>query len=128
MTQNPRQLAFLALRSIYRGAFADVAVDKVLHQTDLSAPDRRLLTEIVYGCVRRQRTLDTLIDQLATKKTQQPPDLRIILQVGFISTAIFKPDPAVGSSQHNRRVSQAKWISRFSRICEWVIAELFASC
>ncbi len=43
MTQNSRQLAFLALRFIKKGAFADVAVDKVLHQTELSMVDRRLL-------------------------------------------------------------------------------------
>ncbi len=68
MTQNPRQLAFLALRSVHRGAFADVAVDRALNQSDLSASDRRLFTELVYGSVRRQRTLDFLIDQFAKKK------------------------------------------------------------
>jgi 16S rRNA (cytosine967-C5)-methyltransferase len=84
MTQNPRQLAFLALRSIHQGAFADVALDRVLRQTDLNILDRRLLTELVYGSVRRQRSLDTLIDQLAKKKAhQQPPDLRTILHLGL---------------------------------------------
>ncbi|HEY9893839.1 MAG TPA: transcription antitermination factor NusB, partial [Candidatus Sericytochromatia bacterium] len=66
MTQNPRQLAFLALRSVHQGAFADVALDKTLRQAKLTnLLDRRLLTELVYGSVRRQRTLDALIDQLA---------------------------------------------------------------
>lgn len=84
MTQNLRQLAFLALRSVHRGAFADVAVDKVLSQSELAGSDRRLLTELVYGSVRRLRTLDALIDQLAKKKAaQQPPDLRSILHLGL---------------------------------------------
>lgn len=84
MTQSSRQLAFLALRSVHQGAFADVALDKALHQTNLNAPDRRLITELVYGSVRRQRSLDTLIDQLAKKKAyQQPPDLRLILHLGL---------------------------------------------
>jgi 16S rRNA (cytosine967-C5)-methyltransferase len=78
---NPRQLAFLALRSVQRGAYADVALDRVL-QTKVAEVDRRLVTELVYGCLRRQRTLDVLIDQLATKKSQ-PPDLRLILQLGL---------------------------------------------
>jgi 16S rRNA (cytosine967-C5)-methyltransferase len=92
MTQNlrqldPRQLAFLALRQIQRGAFADVALDKVLQNPEsdrISGPDRRLLTELVYGTVRRQRTLDALIDQLAQKPaSQQPPELRLILHLGL---------------------------------------------
>ena len=91
MIQTSRQLAFLALRLIKKGAFADVAVDKVLHQTELSAVDRRLLTELVYGCVRRQRTLDALVDQLATKKAQ-PPDLRIVLQLGLYQLRYLNQD------------------------------------
>jgi 16S rRNA (cytosine967-C5)-methyltransferase len=84
VTQTPRQLAFLALRAVHRGAFADVAVDKILSQSDLAGSDRRLLTELVYGSVRRQRTLDALIDELAKKKAaQQPPDLRSILHLGL---------------------------------------------
>ncbi|MCU0550057.1 MAG: 16S rRNA (cytosine(967)-C(5))-methyltransferase [Leptolyngbya sp. Prado105] len=79
---NPRQLAFTTLRSIQKGAFADVAVDQALHQFDLNSLDRRLFTELVYGTVRRQRTLNELIDQFAKKK-DQPPDLRLILQLGL---------------------------------------------
>ncbi len=81
---NARQLAFFALREVYRGAYADVALDRVLQKASLSDNDRRLMTELVYGSVRRQRTLDALIDQLATKKShKQPPDLRIILHLGL---------------------------------------------
>ncbi|HEY9699397.1 MAG TPA: 16S rRNA (cytosine(967)-C(5))-methyltransferase [Trichocoleus sp.] len=83
MTVSSRQLAFLALRSIAAGAYADIALDRVL-QEELSQVDRRFLTELVYGSVRRQRTLDTLIDQLAKKPAhQQPPDLRLILHLGL---------------------------------------------
>ncbi|PPS45396.1 16S rRNA (cytosine(967)-C(5))-methyltransferase [Chroococcidiopsis sp. TS-821] len=82
--ENPRQLAFVALRSVQRGAYADVALDRVLRQNNLSSADRRLVTELVYGTVRRQRSLDALIDQLAKKTAQQqPPDLRIILHLGL---------------------------------------------
>jgi 16S rRNA (cytosine967-C5)-methyltransferase len=90
--ENPRQLAFLALRSVQRGAFADVALDRVL-QVGVAEVDRRLITELVYGCLRRQRTLDALIDQLAKKKSQ-PPDLRLILQVGLYQLRYLQQIPA----------------------------------
>ncbi len=81
---SARQLAFQTLRAIQAGAYADIALDRTLSQSPITGPDRRLLTELVYGCVRRQRTLDALIDSLATKPAgQQPPDLRLLLHLGF---------------------------------------------
>lgn len=82
--QNPRQLAFLALRDVHRGAFADVALDRILRQADVTDADRGLMTELVYGSARRQRTLDVLIDRLGKKPaSKQPPDLRTILHLGL---------------------------------------------
>lgn len=85
MTNNPRQVAFFALRDVYRhNAFAEAALDKWLQKSKLSIQDKRLATELIYGCVRRQRTLDAIIDQLAKKKAeQQPVDIRIILHLGL---------------------------------------------
>lgn len=101
--QNPRQLAFLALQNIQRrGAFSDVALNKVLQNTQLSSPDRRLLTELVYGTVRRERTLDAVIDQIGKKKaSQQPPELRTILQLGLYQLryqARIPPSAAVNTT------------------------------
>ena len=79
-----RQAAYTALKAIVGGSFADVAVDNVLTRSTLSPADRRLATELIYGCVRRQGTLDALIDQLAKKPAaHQPPHLRLIFHVGF---------------------------------------------
>jgi 16S rRNA (cytosine967-C5)-methyltransferase len=82
---NPRQLAFLALREIYlKQAYTDIAIDRVLRKVDLISADRGLFNELVYGVVRRERSLDALIDRLGKKKaSQQPPDLRIILHLGL---------------------------------------------
>lgn len=81
---NSRKIAFITLRDVHKGAYADVALDRSLQKANLSDMDRRLVTELVYGSVRRQRTFDFLIDQLATKKShQQPNDLRTILHLGL---------------------------------------------
>lgn len=95
---NPRQLAFVALRSVHQGAFADVALDRVLRGANLNNADRRLATEVVYGTVRRQRTLDALIDQLAKKRAyQQPPDLRTILHLGLYQLRYLSQIPAAAA-------------------------------
>ncbi|MEH1971965.1 MAG: 16S rRNA (cytosine(967)-C(5))-methyltransferase RsmB [Nostoc sp.] len=104
---NPRQLAFIALRDAHKGAYADVALDRVLQKVSLPDCDRRLVTELVYGSVRRQRTLDTLIDQLAKKKShQQPQDLRTILHLGFYQLRYQERIPA--SAAVNTTVQLAK--------------------
>lgn len=80
---NPRQLAYQGLKAVHRGAYADVALSRVMPKTIADA-DRRLLTELLYGSIRRQRTLDALIDQFAKKPAQQqPPDLRTLLHLGL---------------------------------------------
>jgi 16S rRNA (cytosine967-C5)-methyltransferase len=107
LTQNPRQLAFLALRSIHRGAFSDVAVDQALRQSSLNDSDRKLFTELVYGTVRRQRTLNAIVDQFAKKKShQQPPELLLILQLGFYQLRYLSQIPA--SAAVNTTVDLAK--------------------
>jgi 16S rRNA (cytosine967-C5)-methyltransferase len=93
---SSRQIAYFALRDVHKGAFVDVALDKILQKftqkselsdttkESLSDRDRGLVTELVYGCVRRQRTLDAIIDEIGKKKAhQQPKDLRTILHLGL---------------------------------------------
>ncbi|MBD2440330.1 16S rRNA (cytosine(967)-C(5))-methyltransferase [Nostoc sp. FACHB-110] len=104
---NARQIAFMALRDVHKGAYADVAVDRVLQKVKLPDSDRRLATELIYGSVRRQRTLDALIDQLATKKSQQqPPELRTILHIGLYQLRFHERIPA--SAAVNTTVELAK--------------------
>ena len=106
--QNPRQLAFLALRDIQkRGAYTDIALDRVLRTAKLNSADRSLVTELVYGSVRRMRSLDALIDQLGKKKAdQQPPDLRTILHIGLYQLRYQSRIPA--SAAVNTTVELAK--------------------
>ena len=105
--ENPRQLAFIALKAVHRDAYADVALDRVLSQSNLNPNDRRLVTELVYGSVRRMRSLDALIDRLATKKShQQPPDLRTILHLGLYQLCYLTQIPP--SAAVNTTVELAK--------------------
>ncbi|WP_227499968.1 16S rRNA (cytosine(967)-C(5))-methyltransferase [Synechococcus sp. PCC 7335] len=90
--KTARQIAFEALRAIDQGAFADVVIDRKLKGTQtgtqlgiqLSSQDKGLVTELVYGSVRRRRTLDALIDQFGKRPaSKQHRDLLQILRLGF---------------------------------------------
>ncbi|MEM0981372.1 MAG: transcription antitermination factor NusB, partial [Cyanobacteria bacterium P01_H01_bin.58] len=97
-----RRLAFDVLKEIYRGGYADVVLHRSLQQSSLSEVDRQFTTELVYGTVRRQRTLDGLIDQLGRKKArQQPLELRIVLHLGLYQLRYLNqvpPSAAVNTS------------------------------
>ena len=98
----------MALKLIDRQKlFTDVAIDQQLSRSELTSIDRRLVTELVYGCVRRQRSLDFIIDQLAKKPAQkQPPDLRLILHLGLYQLRYLKQIP--DSAAVNTTVQLAK--------------------
>ncbi|MEG4056542.1 MULTISPECIES: 16S rRNA (cytosine(967)-C(5))-methyltransferase [unclassified Microcoleus] len=106
--QNPRQIAFLALREVHRrGAFADAALDRAFGNSQLNDLDRRLVTELVYGSVRRMRSIDFIIDKLATKKSsQQPPELRTLLHLGLYQLEYLNQIPP--SAAVNTTVQLAK--------------------
>ncbi|MBE9217066.1 16S rRNA (cytosine(967)-C(5))-methyltransferase [Plectonema cf. radiosum LEGE 06105] len=104
---SPRQQALIALRDVHMGAYADVALDRVLQKADLPDRDRRLVTELLYGSVRRVRTLDAIIDQLAKKKShQQPLLLRTILHLGLYQLQFQQRIPS--SAAVNTTVQLAK--------------------
>lgn len=109
MKLSARQLAFSALKSVYqKDAFADVAVERVFAASpELDGRDRHLITQLVYGTIRRQRTLDAWIDQLAQKPAaQQPPNLRLILHLGLYQ--LYYLDQIPPSAAVNTTVDLAK--------------------
>lgn len=105
MTQNPRQLSLIALREVHQGAYADVALERVLSKANINTLDRRLVTDLVYGSVRRQRTLDALVEQFAKKKSQ-PPELVAILHLGLYQLRYLERIPE--SAAVNTTVQLAK--------------------
>ena len=82
---DARQLAFLTLQEIDRHqTYVDIAIDRTLRNQKIAGKDRALVSELVYGIVRHQRSLDTLIDILGKKKAaKQPPKLRRIFHLGL---------------------------------------------
>lgn len=105
---SARQIAFKILQEIdKKNTYTDIALDRFLRQENIQIRERGLVTELVYGVVRRQRTLLSLIDQLGRKKAaQQPPDLKLILQIGLYQLRYLDQIPV--SAAVNTSVELAK--------------------
>ena len=120
--QNPRQLAFLALREVHKGAFADVALERVFRTAKLSGVDRSLVTELVYGSVRRRRSLDALIDRLGKKKAnRQPPDLRTILHLGLYQLRYLSQIPDSAAVNTTVELAKQNGVSGLSAVANGIL-------
>ena len=71
-TTNPRQAAFdILLRIEKERSYADILIDRELSSCALQGPDRGLLTELVYGVLRRRGTLDHIINQFSKQHVEK---------------------------------------------------------
>ncbi len=123
--KNCRQFAYLALLEIYqKGAYTDISLNKILTENQINLVDKGLICELVYGIVRRQRTLDHLITQFSKKTAQkQPLSLRIILQIGFYQLRYLNqvpPSAAVNTSVDLAKINQ---LGKLSGVVNGILRE-----
>lgn len=106
--KNPRQSAFEILAHIEKSAsFADTLVDRELSTDALHGPDRGFLTELVFGVLRRQGTLDYLIDCWSSQKTAKlERSVLILLRLGVYQIHFLDRVPV--SAAVNETVKLAK--------------------
>jgi 16S rRNA (cytosine967-C5)-methyltransferase len=105
---SARDLALLILKDVdYKGAYANLALDKALESYRPDSLDRSFITELVYGSLRAQNTLDWIIDKhLSQPVKKQTSWIRNILRLGVYQ--IFYLDRVPSSAAVNEAVNQAK--------------------
>ena len=96
---SSRQLAYQVLRRIdSEGAYANLTLAAALDRSELSAVDRRFVTDLVYGTTRMRRACDALVDRFVT--TPPDPATRSLLRLGAyqLSFAGVAAHAAVGET------------------------------
>jgi 16S rRNA (cytosine967-C5)-methyltransferase len=81
VTESSRSVALAALMRIdHDGAYANLVLPALLSRSKLSDPDRRFVTELVYGTTRMRRACDAIIDRFVMS---EPDDAtRTLLRLG----------------------------------------------
>lgn len=108
---NPRQAACETLLRIRKeGGFADRLIDLELSNGLLTGPDRGLYAELVFGVLRRQGTLDHILQQLLDKPMiELDPLALVILRTGLYQLTCLDRIPE--SAAVNESVNLAKLIT-----------------
>ncbi|MGB3136043.1 MAG: 16S rRNA (cytosine(967)-C(5))-methyltransferase [Nodosilinea sp.] len=123
-SSGARQLALNVLLQVQAGAYADVALHRTLDQAQLSDSDRAFATELVYGTVRRQRTLDALIGQLGTRSAEkQPPVLRLVLHLGLYQLRYLSAVPASAAVNTSVELAKASGLGRLSGVVNGLLRQ-----
>jgi 16S rRNA (cytosine967-C5)-methyltransferase len=117
--QNPdtaRKLAYqLLIRIEQDKAYPGLVLDQALNKTELSAKDKRLVTELVYGTIRRQGTLDWIIAQFAKKQTKIiSTKLKLILRLGIYQLLYLSKIPAFAATHEMVKLAKISGLSRYA--------------
>jgi 16S rRNA (cytosine967-C5)-methyltransferase len=107
-TKNPRRAAFdILLRIEKEKSFADILIDHELSKEIIKGADRGLLTELVYGVLRRQGTLDHIMGQFSSQKPEKLElFVRLLLRLGIYQSFFLDRVPV--SAAVNETVNLAK--------------------
>ena len=107
---NSRKLARqIVQRVLNEGAYSNIVLSTELNKHDINDKDKGLITEIVYGTLRRKRTLDILIGNFVKDISLIDDTILNILRVAMYQMYFLDKIPEYAAC--NEAVEEAKEIS-----------------
>ncbi len=127
---NSRQLIYRILTEFDKHPTnLERLVDCTLEKTHIDHRDRRFVFEIVYGIIRKQLTIDYIVDQYLTEENHQNNDvLKRILRIGIYQ--LLYMDRVPDHAAVNETVNLAKengQVSRFSNVVNACLRKFIAN-
>ncbi|WP_244833220.1 16S rRNA (cytosine(967)-C(5))-methyltransferase RsmB [Clostridium sp. BJN0001] len=107
---NCRNLAVKIInRVVYEKAYSNIILSNELDKSDLEDNDKALLTEIVYGVLRRKKTLDIIISNFVKDIAIMNRDILAILEIAIFQMRFLDKIPEYAAV--NEAVESAKAVS-----------------
>lgn len=107
---DPRKIAYNVLvKCASAEQYSNIALDTAIKRSDLTPPDRGLLTTLVYGVIERQITLDAIIKSLCNRGSEDISfEVRTLLRLGLYQLAYLDrvPDHAAVNETVNMAPSR----------------------
>jgi len=126
---TPTRARLLAVRVLERvertRAYADLALHGALSRSDLSAPDRALATELVYGTLRWRGRLDYLLSQVLDRDLAKlEPLVRAVLRTAAYQLVLTGRIPASAAVDQAVRCVRAGGAARAAGLVNAVLRRL----
>ena len=119
---SARDVAYSVLRSVHReDAYSNLILPAAIDQARLSARDAALATELTYGTLRRQGSLDAVINACATRTDDMDEDVRDVLRLGAYQLLFMRipthaaVDESVQLTKHHINMSSSKFVNAVLR-------------
>ncbi len=107
---NSREIAISVLEKVLEnGAYSNIALSNELNKSDLDDKDKALCTELVYGTLRRLKSLDMIILSFVRDIKQMNPKTLNILRVAIYQMQYLDRVPSYAAC--NEAVELAKTVS-----------------
>ncbi len=114
-TKTARHLAYDVLHAVLvKGAYANLALQQIL-RAEISKEDRKFLTELVYGTIRRLNVLEWNAAQISARPVSSVDDkVRILLCIGLYQILYMNSVP--DSAAVNETVKVAKKVTHAGNV------------
>ena len=125
---NPRQIAFQALLKTEKdGAFSNLALDAVLSKSDLDTRDKSFVSNLFYGVIERQLTIDYNLSLYLTKPLKKlKPEVLTIMRSGAYQILFMDKVPDSAAVNESIKLSKKNGADYASGLINAVLRKVAA--
>jgi 16S rRNA (cytosine967-C5)-methyltransferase len=126
---NPRQIAFDALMKTYRdNAFSNLTLDGVLSKSDLDTRDKSFVSNLFYGVIERQLTIDYQLGLYLSKPLKKlKPEVLTIMRMGAYQILFMDKVPDSAAVNESIKLSKKNGASYASGLINAVLRKVAKS-
>lgn len=126
---NPRQIAFDALSKTQRdGGFSNLTIDAVLSKSNLDTRDRSFVSNLFYGVIERQLTIDYQLSLYLSKPIKKlKPEVLTILRLGAYQILFMDKVPDSAAVNESIKLSKKNGATYASGIINAVLRKVAAN-
>ncbi len=108
VSRSAREIAFNIVQRVHQtGSYAHILLNRELKRSKLERRDKALLTELVYGSLRAEGTLDWVLSQFTTKPIEElPPSIRDILRLAIYQLLYMNKIPVHAACNESVKLSK----------------------
>lgn len=105
--ETARSHALRILKEVEEGAYANIALNRLLSQISLAEEERSFLTELTYGVLQRLNTLDWILSLFLTSPLEKlTPWIRNVLRLGVFQLLYLERVPVSAAVDESVKLAQ----------------------